>query len=68
MHRGTWRKKFQVSSLLPGQKFMSQYVTVTRKWKKLGDVPVNDIVKEQKKTHYENSKEKIKKQGRDGAP
>ena len=110
MHRGAWRKKVpttsrQVNSLLPGQKFMSQYVTVTRNgekfvdvpdsektaqekinvngeetgqlspfWtevfvsvEKLGDISVNDMVKEQKKTYYENNKDKIKKQGRVGA-
>ena len=44
MHRGAWRKKIpktsrQVSSLLPGQKFMSQYVTVKKNGKKFEDVP-----------------------------
>ena len=49
MHRGAWRKKIpktsrQVSSLLPGQKFMSQYVTVKKNGEKFGVVP--DIEKE----------------------
>ena len=35
------------------------YVSV----EKLGDISVNDMVKEQKKTYYENNKDKIKKQG-----
>ena len=61
MHRGAWRKKIpktsrQVSSLLPGQKFMSQYVTVKRNGEKFGDVPDSEKTAQEKINMNEEEK------------